>query len=130
MTEETKALKWSIVLGTNPGYDSSVRSIMDETEFLTHVQDIADKVHEDTGLYISAVFFPASVIYKKEWGCPSDGEPVYILTGCVKVNSENLETCRSSLFLFTEELRKKLRQCTVTLDITQTDFYRFEEASI
>lgn len=128
--EGEKALKWSIVIGTNPGYGSNIRSIMNETDFLNYVRDTADKVYENTGIYISTLVFPASVIYRKEWGCPLDGEPVFILTGCIKFDFNNLENCRSALFLFTKDLRQKMGQCTVSLDITQTEFFRFEEESI
>lgn len=125
-TDISGSFKWFITVGTNPGYVSSNSRTLAEEEFVACVLSVSDLIQAETGVYISALAYPAKAFYKTDWGCPESGEPVYCLTGvCNPVFSE-AEDFKSSLVRFTQELKKKLNQTTVTLEIVPCELYYFK----
>lgn len=125
-TDITSSFKWFITVGTNPGYDSSNSWTMPEEMFVSCVHSVADQIQTEMGVYITAVAYLAKAVYKKEWGCPAGGEPVYVLTGVHNPEFSEIEKFRYSLVRFTQELKKELSQTTVTLEIVPAELYYFK----
>ena len=123
--EITGSFKWFITVGTNPGYDSSCSRSMPEEEFVACVRSVADQVQAETGVYVTSLAYQAKAVYKADWGCPESGEPVYVLTGVYNPEFSEIEKFRRSLIRYTEELKKKLSQTTVTLEIVPAELYYF-----
>ena len=69
---------FEITLGINKGYGHNNECV---TNFEADYQAIATDIYKRTGVYVSAVITPAKVVYNVDWGCPDDGEDVYIIKG-------------------------------------------------
>ena len=65
---------------------------------------------------VSAVIDETIVSYPVEWGCPYTGEPVYRIT-CTRNPKfdKSPEVFRSAIIYNVEELKKELKQSTVTV---------------
>lgn len=69
---------FEITIGINKGYDHNNESTVD---FEADYQAIATDIYNQTGIYVSGVVLPAKVVYNVDWGCPMDGEDVYVIKG-------------------------------------------------
>lgn len=106
--------RFEIIIGINPGYFHNNETNKNIEQIYS---SIAKKVYEETDIYISAVITKSKMIYNTEWGCPSDGEVVYTISG-----TRNPEFTKSkylykmAVYMIAEELTKILKQstCTVT----------------
>ena len=75
MSEERyRSLKWTITLGTTPGYGETKQDRIPKDKFVDLFRDIALIVEKETGIYISCVFYDSMTVYKTEWGCTEEGE--------------------------------------------------------
>ena len=114
---EYNSLKWTITIGTVPGYGMSEQERMNEKEFTEKYRTIALEVEEETGIYISCVFYNSRTVYKTEWGCPEEGELTYTLSGsCNREFSEPDKYCKA-LKLLAGKLKAGFEQSTVLLEM-------------
>ena len=67
---------FEITIGINKGYGHNNESTVD---FEANYQIIATDIYNQTGVYVSGVITPAKVVYNVNWGCPMDGEDVYVI---------------------------------------------------
>lgn len=72
-----KSITVSAVIGVNAGYNHNNENGVDK-KALDVYADLWDKcarfVENDRGIYVPAVITPSRTVYKKEWGCPDNGE--------------------------------------------------------
>lgn len=77
--------RYTLVFGILEGYDSKRMFTNDPFWALGEVVEVAkgfaDEVEKETGAYISFVGSFGLCGYKKDWGCPLNGEFVVTLTG-------------------------------------------------
>ena len=123
-------VKWSMMIGTNGGYELSQQQEMPESEFAELYRTIAEKVFQETGVYISAVMHRSRSLYRTEWGCPPGGEFSYTLTGCHNPLYSDINDYLHSLDLLTGKMKERLKQSAVYLEITPAhcDYYRNNES--
>ena len=110
-------IKWSMTVGVNSGFDLSSQKDMSYSEISTIYLKVAKKIYKDTNIYISGVIMPSRILYNDEWGCPLDGEISYTITGSCNTEFSTVDSFTKALKLFSEELRKELKQTTLLLEI-------------
>lgn len=81
------------------------------TDFEADYRDIATDIHHQTGVYVSGVITPAKVIY---WGCPDDGEDVYIIKGVNNTQFVKPTDYKEAVTMLIEKLATVFEQSTVT----------------
>lgn len=110
---------FTCVIGVNEGYFHQNDVDTNYPTFYSEVQRIADEIYTETGKYVGFVVAPAKVVYKEEWGCPSGGEDVYVLSGNAffEANSEEEEEKWADVVeLFILKLKTHFKQTTVQIE--------------
>lgn len=102
---------FEITLGINKGYDHNNENVID---FEADYQAIATAIYKQTGVYISAVIIPAKVVYNVDWGCPDDGENVYIIKGVNNTQFVKPTDYKEAVTKLIETLATTFEQSTVT----------------
>ena len=123
-------VKWSMMIGTNSGYQLAEQTEMPEEQFADLFRSIAEDVYGETGMYISAVMNRSRSLYREEWGCPAGGEFSFTLTGCCNPLYAAPEEYLKTLEEVVKRLKARLRQTAVYVEIVPAhcDYYRYEEA--
>ena len=109
--------QWTISLGINAGYSLEGQTLLPEAEMAELYREEAERVMEETGIYISANMAPARSLYRSEWGCPAGGEHIYCFTGCRNPQFAEKEPYRAALELLARRLKKRLGQSAVYLTV-------------
>ena len=102
---------FEITLGINKGYGHNTECV---TDFEADYQAIATDIYKQTGVYISAVIIPAKVVYNVDWGCPNDGEDVYIIKGANNTQFVKPTDYKKTVPMLIETLATTFEQSTVT----------------
>lgn len=102
---------FEITLGINKGYGHNNECV---TDFEADYQAIATDIYKRTGVYVSAVISPAKVVYNVDWGCPDDGEDVYIIKGVNNTQFVKPTDYKEAVMLLIENLATAFEQSTVT----------------
>ena len=110
-------IKWMMTIGITPGYTGINSKEFTKDELAETYRRLAAEVEEETSVYISCVFYESRTVYKAEWGCPSEGEKTYTLTGCCNTEFSDLETYSEALKKMAEKLKKCFKQSTVLLEV-------------
>lgn len=110
--------KFSFVIGVTEGYfhDNENANI----DFIYLVDQVANEVEQQTGIYIAFNIIPSTTVYKKEWGCPEGGEKTYNLSAIrnPQFNKDAVQwivACN----LIVDKLQLILTQSTITSEITR-----------
>lgn len=109
-----------ITVGVVAGYnvDNSMAPTIDEVcKDLVYDGDRAQ-------YYIPWLVIPARTVYKKEWGCPEDGEVVYVLQGTYnkKYNSDiSVEQWKEHVMEHARYLKFHFNQSTVRVSFTESE---------
>lgn len=114
---------WRLSLGTSPGYELDGQEPMSEDSFARLYLECAEEVFTETGVYVSAVFHRARMLYRGEWGCPDTGEYGYELHGCRNPLFAEREAYLAALELLVEKLKARFRQSAVYLELSETVLY-------
>lgn len=115
-----KAVQATIALGCNPGYFHN--NVYKCSNFYNDFQKITEEYAEQTGKYISFVVIPATVMYKKEWGCPESGENVFYLQAVMNpVFDKDIEEWKQRVIDIINHLKEEFQQTTVTITFTEAD---------
>ena len=120
MCEDT-SIKWFLTVGTTPGYDLNHQEKRNRAEFAEEVQDICEAVYKKTNVMISAVIWDATAVYSSDFGCPPEGENVFVLSGSCNPVFNNIDDYMEALKIFAKELKEHVKQKTVTLETTKVD---------
>lgn len=122
-----KTLRFEIVTGINKGYFHT-NSQSESLDLVGEIwQKIAKEEFEKNNIYISAVIKPSKTIYNEEWGCPQKGEETVVLTGVA--NKEfvyDVEKWKDTVIKLAKELKKQLKQSTLTCEFIETELYYFK----
>lgn len=110
---------FEITLGINKGYGHNNECV---TNFEADYQAIATDIYKRTGVYVSAVITPAKVVYNVDWGCPDDGEDVYIIKGVNNTQFVKPADYKEAVMLLIEKLATTFKQSTVTTTWSTIEF--------
>lgn len=110
---------FEITLGINKGYGRNNEYV---TDFEADYQAIATDIYKRTGVYVSAVIIPAKVVYNVDWGCPDDGEDVYVIKGVNNTQFVKPTNYKEAVMLLIEKLATTFEQSTVTTTWSTIEF--------
>ena len=110
---------FEITLGINKGYGHNNECV---TNFEADYQAIATDIYKRTGVYVSSVITPAKVVYNVDWGCPDDGEDVYIIKGVNNTQFVKPADYKEAVMLLIEKLATTFEQSTVTTTWSTIEF--------
>ena len=102
---------FEITIGINKGYGHNNESTVD---FEANYQIIATDIYNQTGVYVSGVITPAKVVYNVNWGCPMDGEDVYVIKGVNNPQFVKPDKYKEAVTKLIEKLATTFEQSTVT----------------
>lgn len=109
---------FEITIGINKGYDHNNESVVDFEEIY---QMIATYIYNQTGVYVSGVITPAKVVYNVDWGCPMDGEDVYVIKGVNNPQFTEPDKYKDAVTKLIEKLATAFEQSTVTTTWSTVD---------
>lgn len=109
---------FEITLGINKGYGHNNECV---TDFEADYQAIATDIYKQTGVYISSVIIPAKVVYNVDWGCPMDGEDVYVIKGVNNPQFAEPDKYKDAVTKLIEKLTTTFEQSTVTTTWSTVD---------
>ena len=123
-----KTLKFEIVTGINKGYFHT-NSQSESLDLVGSIwQKVAKEEFEESNIYISAVIKPSKTVYNEEWGCPKNGEETVVLTGVAnKEFVDDIEKWKDTVIKLTKELKKQLKQSTITCEFMEIELYYFKK---
>lgn len=123
---EYTSVHWSITIGVNQGYDLENQVDVGLDTIATVYREAMEAIHEQTDVYISGVILPSRVVYSTRFGCPESGEIAYTIQGSRNPEFVDTESYLRALRLLIRELRSRLAQTTVMLEITpvHVEYYR------
>lgn len=110
---------FEITLGINSGYGHKNECV---TDFEADYQAIATDIYKQTGVYVSAVIVPAKVVYNVDWGCPMDGEDVYVIKGVNNPQFTEPDKYKDAVTKLIEKLATAFKQSTVTTTWSTVEF--------
>lgn len=102
---------FEITIGINKGYGHNNKATID---FEADYQAIATDIYNQTGVYVSGVITPAKVVYNVDWGCPMDGEDVYVIKGVNNPQFAEPDKYKEAVTKLIEKLATAFEQSTVT----------------
>ena len=109
---------FEITIGINKGYNNNNESTVN---FEADYQAIATDIYNQTGIYISGVVLPAKVVYNVDWGCPMDGEDVYVIKGVNNPQFAEPDKYKEAVTKLIEKLATAFEQSTVTITWSKVD---------
>lgn len=110
---------FEITLGINKGYGHNNEYV---TDFEADYQAIATAIYKQTGVYVSSVIIPAKVVYNVDWGCPADGEDIYVIKGVNNTQFVKPADYKEAVMLLIEKLATTFEQSTVTTTWSTVEF--------
>ena len=125
-----KTEKYEIIIGIIEGYDPdadslSVRPDISLKDMCILYQNISQ---ENPIQVVSGVIDQVVTVYSQEWGSPKGGELCYRIT-CQRnpVYDTNPERFKEAVIYNVKVLKKKLKQKTVTMSISDVDLIYFTD---
>ena len=109
---------FEITIGINKGYGHNNECV---TDFEADYQAIATDIYNQTGIYVSGVVLPAKVVYNVNWGCPMDGEDVYVIKGVNNLQFAKPDKYKEAVTKLIEKLATAFEQSTVTTTWSTVD---------
>lgn len=109
---------FEITIGINKGYGHNNEYV---TDFEADYQAIATDIYNQTGIYVSGVITPAKVVYNVDWGCPMDGEDVYVIKGVNNPQFVKPTDYKEAVTMLIENLSTAFEQSTVTTTWSTVD---------
>lgn len=111
--ENPSSIEFECTIGTAKGYNNT--DYIEFKRFVEIVRSVCCEVENSTGIYVSLSVRKNIVIYKKEWGCPDNGEEVYVLNAVYNpfYRDDKQKWIRSCLDI-QKLLQKRFNQSTVT----------------
>ena len=118
--------RWTLTLGLTPGYNPEVKERVDLDAIGATYREIAQRVYESTGVYVSATVVESRALYARDWGCPPGGEPTATFSGSCNPAFAEPKAYRVALDEIVRALKERYRQETVLLEITpcETVYYK------
>lgn len=112
-------------ISINPGYDPSVQREMAEEDFAEIYLTCAEKIYQETGIYISAALQRNRMLYRKEWGCPETGEKCFELRGTRNPLFAEKDVYMAALIKLVQMMKDKMEQNAVWLEIQDVQLNYF-----
>ena len=120
-----KTISFRIVVGVEKGYFHNTKGVA-ESALVYKVsklwQELTREEYNESYIYVSAVAQPGAVIYNQEWGCPTGGESVVVLSGSANPTFvKDLDAWKETVVKLAKQLKKELKQSTLTVEFFETD---------
>ena len=120
-----KTLSFRIAVGVVEGYFHNVKGVA-ESALVYKVselwQELAREEYNKSFIYVSAVAQPGAVIYNQEWGCPTGGESIVVLSGSANPTFvKDLDVWKNVVIELGKKLKKELKQTTLTIEFFEAD---------
>ena len=109
---------FEITIGINKGYGHNNECV---TDFEADYQAIATDIYNQTGIYVSGAITPAKVVYNVDWGCPMDGEDVYVIKDVNNPQFAEPDKYKEAVTKLIEKLATAFEQSTVTTTWSTVD---------
>lgn len=114
-------------MGVNEGYFHE-NEIPTDSKICEDIMGLANKVQEETGIYIGVVVSAAKVLYKEEWGCPKGGEFVVAISGnnffCEEGESEVVKWRAAAKHLLLR-IQEHFKQSTIQVEWVKKTITRY-----
>ncbi len=118
MEKQNSTVKYEVVIGINTdGSMINGRRVSPYEECNSRWISEANKVYEETGVYVSAISIDGFALYNKDWGCPSYGEYVVVFN-CTPNTIEfikDLDLYEECLMRIVRKLKEIYDQSTITI---------------
>jgi len=120
-----KTLSFRLIVGVEKGYFHNLRGVA-ENGLVYKVSELWQKMareeYNKSYIYVSAVVQPGAVVYNQEWGCPTGGESIVVLSGSANPTFiKDLDSWKETVVKLSKELKKELKQNTLTIEFQETD---------
>lgn len=109
---------FEITIGINKSYGHNNEATID---FEADYQAIATGIYNQTGVYVSGVITPAKVVYNVDWGCPMNGEDVYLIKGVNNPQFAEPDKYKEAVTKLIEKLATAFEQSTITTTWSTVD---------
>ena len=111
--EKDESIEFECTIGVTEGYFHNNENA--SLELIQILKQVCLEIEAETGIYVSFVINPCKVLYKEEWGCPKNGEDVYVISAVYNPYFKDLmETWIKSCELIQRRLKTILNQSTFT----------------
>lgn len=128
-----KTEKYEIVIGIIEGYDPDADSLSVRPDIgLRDMCILYQKISQENPIQVvSGVIDQVVTVYSQEWGSPKGGELCYRIT-CQRnpVFDNDPQRFKEAVIHNVKVLKKKLKQKTVTMTISDTDLIYFTDKKI
>lgn len=128
-----KTEKYEIVIGIIEGYDPDADSLSVRPDIgLRDMCILYQKISQENPIQVvSGVIDQVVTVYSQEWGSPKGGELCYRIT-CQRnpVFDNDPQRFKEAVIYNVKVLKKKLKQKTVTMTISDTDLIYFTDKKI
>lgn len=112
-----------LTVGVLKGYNNAAKSEFKSTsEFADFLMSFMEQFVDDR--YIPFVVSQSQVVYAKQWGCPTGGEPVFQLRSTLDTQFIDEETWQATILERLELLADRLSQETVNVTFTDVEYTR------
>jgi len=121
-----KTLSFKLAVGVAEGYFHNISGVAENglVEKVAKIwQELTANEFDESEIYVSAIAQPGSVIYHTDWGCPVGGESVVVLSGSANPTFvKNLNAWKETVLKLARQLKKELKQSTLSVEFFETDF--------
>lgn len=105
-----------ITVGITPGYFHDNEESVSLDEFAKELQSFMEKEYGEK--FIPLLVYPAKTVYRAEWGCPENGEDVFVIeAGTTKYDTDGAIQFMSRMRKLATALKTHFKQSTVRLQI-------------
>lgn len=119
-----KTIKFELTTGINAGYGHNNEEREASLIVGELYQQVAEKMFDQTGVYVSAVIRDTKTLYSTSWGCPFAGEITITISGVANpLFCSDMEQYKETVLLIAKELKTLLSQSTVAVEFYEvSDF--------
>lgn len=119
-----KTKKFNITLGVASGYSNlPVEEDVQKNyfQYRSKIQEVAQKIYDETGVFVSCSTTTASAIYSIQWGAPASGEGAVCISGVCNTSFTVEYKWIAAVKLFGRLLKEEFKQATVTIEFMDVD---------
>lgn len=116
-----KSVACQIVCGVFEGYGSHTAKEIDMVAVAETIKNLATKVMDETGIYVSGTMLQAKTLYHNDWGCPLGGESTFVFCGSANPQFTNVEQYRNAVLKLASLMKKEFQQSTLTVEFKEIE---------
>lgn len=120
--------KFTCTIAVTEGYNHNNEN--KNMDFVSLLNSISEFVEKKTGIYISFVVNPSTIVYKKEWGCPEGGEFAYTISS-IRNNKFNKDSklWKDACIKIVYMLKYLLKQVSVSCEFSKIEMLWISDKS-